>query len=63
MTGLNDRIIANKSVILSLYNPGAKGIYQIKVNVPSHELNVVNIKNANINGDIICANLYDTANC
>jgi hypothetical protein len=62
-TGLSTRLLAGKSVLVSLYNPGPKGTYTVKLKVPPKELNVVRQSNMNVNGDIICNNLKDANSC
>lgn len=63
VTGVSDKILGNKTVLVSFYNPGAKGIFPIRVKVPPHELNIVSSKNVNIGGDVICNNLQDANDC
>ena len=41
VTGLNAKLTAGKTALVSLYNPGAKGTYTIRLKVPNKELNVV----------------------
>ena len=50
-------------MLVSLYNPGSKGTYQIRLRVPGKDLQVVNQKNVAIVGDVVCANLKDTQDC
>ena len=45
--------------MVNLYNPGTKGTYQVKINVPEVDLRIVNSKNEAIKGDVICSNTYD----
>jgi hypothetical protein len=35
----------NKNILIQLYNPGPKGTYQIKLRVPSADLNIVGSNN------------------
>lgn len=63
LTGLSDKILNNKTVLIGLYNPGANGNLPIKIRVPSHELNIFNEKNQTIHGDIFCPNLQNTLDC
>lgn len=63
VTGLSAKLTAGKTVLVSLYNPGAKGTYTIRLKVPNKELNVVSQTNTSIVGDIICSNLKDANDC
>lgn len=63
VTGLSAKLTAGKTVLVSLYNPGAKGTYTIRLKVPNKELNVISQTNASLVGDIICSNLKDATDC
>jgi len=63
VTGLSTRLNAGKTVLVSFYNPGAKGTYPIKLKVPPKELNIVSQNNSNIIGDVACNNLKDKTDC
>jgi hypothetical protein len=63
VTGLSTRLNAGKTVLVSFYNPGAKGTYPIKLKVPPKELNIVSQNNSNIIGDVVCNNLKDKTDC
>lgn len=60
---MSDKIAGGKTVLVNFYNPGAKGSFNVRIKVPSHELNIVSSKNTNIPGDVICNNLKDIADC
>ena len=45
---------------MSLYNPSTAGDRQIKIIVPSHDLKITTSANQTINGDVICANSYNS---
>jgi len=55
-TGLSKRLSAGEKVLVSLYNPGSKGTYSIRLRVPAKDLQVVSHKNEPIKGDVVCAN-------
>jgi hypothetical protein len=55
--------LANKTVLLALYNSGPAQKRQIRIAVPDHDLKVTNWNNTSIPGDVICTNSYDAANC
>ena len=63
VTGLSAKLTAGKTVLVNLYNPGAKGTYTIRLKVPNKELNVVSQTNASLVGDIVCSNLKDATDC
>jgi len=63
MTGIDTLVAANKTILLNLYNPGAKGINQIKIRVPEHEFNVNSLATNNIQGDVVCPNMKDSTDC
>lgn len=63
VTGLSARLNAGKTVLVSFYNPGAKGSYPIKLKVPAKQLNIASQTNQNIAGDVICNNLKDKTDC
>jgi len=54
---------SGKTVLVSLYNPGAAETQIIKLKVPPKELNVVSQQNKVIPADILCANLKDNTDC
>ena len=56
-------ISKNKTILLSLYNPGQAQKREIRVAIPEHELKIVDEKNNQVPGDIFCANLEDISNC
>ena len=62
-SGLSKRLSDGKNVIVSLYNPGGKGTYLIRLRVPALELNILSQANKAIAGDVICANLRDASDC
>lgn len=62
-TGVADKIAANKTVLIALYNSGPAQKRIIKINVPNHDLKVTDWGNTPITGDVMCSNAYDTANC
>lgn len=62
-TGISQKITANKTVLLALYNPGPAQKRQIRIGVPEHDLKVTSWTNTSIPGDVICTNVYDAANC
>ena len=62
-TGLSKRLNDGQKVLGSLYNPGSKGTYPIRLRVPSKDLNVIDQSNKAITGDIVCGNLKDTGDC
>ena len=62
-TGLSKRLNEGQKVLVSLYNPGSKGIYPIRLRVPSKDLNIVDQNNKAVTGDVICGNLKDTSDC
>ncbi len=39
-----------------MYNPAAKGTYQIKLKVPKSDLNVLTVGNQVVKGDVFCPN-------
>ena len=47
-TGLSSSLNAGKTVLVSLYNPGTKGLHIVKLKVPPKELNIVDQDNKNI---------------
>lgn len=62
-TGIAQKILANKTVLLALYNPGTAQKRQIRIPVPDHDLKVTNWANTAVPGDVICTNAYDTTSC
>ena len=55
---------ANQTVLVNLYNPGAKGTYQVKISVPLYDLKIVGIDNKLIQGDVICGDtIKNPQNC
>lgn len=50
-------------MLLALYNPGKAQKRIIRINVPEHDLKIVDEKNSAIQGDIFCGNLYEVGNC
>ena len=62
-TGLSKRLNEGQKVLVSLYNPGSKGIYPIRLRVPSKDLNIVDQNNKSVTGHVICGNLKDTSDC
>lgn len=62
-TGLSKSLNAGQKVLVSLYNPGSKGSYPVRLRVPPRELNVVGQDNSLIAGDVVCGNLRDTSDC
>lgn len=62
-TGLSKRLSNGEKVMVSLYNPGSKGIYSIRLRVPAADLNIVNHENSAVKGDVICGNLKDSSDC
>jgi hypothetical protein len=49
--------------LVSLYNPGPKDTYSIRIKVPPKELDLVISNNQTISGDIICSNTKDQSDC
>ena len=43
-------------MLVNLLNPGAKGTYEIKINIPAYDMNIVGLNNQLIQGDVICGN-------
>jgi hypothetical protein len=62
-TGLSQKLMDGKNVLVSLYNPGSKGTYPIKLRVAPSELNIIDQTNKAILGDVVCANLRDSSDC
>lgn len=62
-TGIAQKITANKTVLLALYNPGPAQKKQIRIPVPDHDLKVTSWTNASVPGDVICTNVNDATNC
>jgi hypothetical protein len=46
-------------VLVSLYNPGSRGFYPVRLKVPKKEINIFSQSNALIAGDVVCGNLKD----
>ena len=63
MTGIDALVSSGKTILINLYNPGAKDTYQIKIRVPEHEFNINSPTINNIQGDVICPNLKDSSDC
>ena len=61
-TGVN-RIQEGRTVLVSLYNPGPKGIYPVRIRTIPHEVDVVDTINRTIPGDIICGNTNNASDC
>jgi hypothetical protein len=61
--GIASTLASNKSVLLNLYNPGAKGTYSIRIKIDEREINIIGSNNTAIAGDIICSNIKDTKDC
>jgi hypothetical protein len=53
----------NKSVLVSLYNPGSKGTYTIRLKVDEREFNIISSNGSTIAGDLICSNVRDVKDC
>jgi hypothetical protein len=62
-TGLSTLLKAGKNVLVSLYNPGSKGSYTIRLKVQAQELNIISTANTFIPGDVACANTRDVNDC
>lgn len=62
-TGVANSIQNGKTVLVSLYNPGAAATRQVKIHVPPKDLKVSGWSNEQIHGDVICGNTYDVNNC
>ena len=58
-TGLSKLLNDGKNVLVSLYNPGSKGTYPIRLRVPPRNLTVLSSSNSLIAGDVVCSNLKD----
>lgn len=63
LTGVSSKLLSGKTVLVSLYNPGARGMYPIRLKVPAKELNIVTQSNDSIGGDVICNNVKDPNDC
>ena len=59
-TGIAASLNANKTVLVSLYNPGQAASRQVKLIVPAHDYKVTASNNQTIHGDVICANTYNS---
>lgn len=46
----------NQTVLVNLLNPGAKGMYEVKINVPAYDLKIVGVNNNLVQGDVFCGN-------
>ena len=62
-TGMSTKLSAGKTVIVALYNPGAKGTYPIKLRVPSMDLDIIAQDNSKVQGDVVCGNFYASNDC
>lgn len=63
VTGLSTALKAGKSVLVSLYNPGSKFDYIVRLKISAQEVNIFSIANTLIPGDVICANTRDASDC
>ena len=61
--GISAVLATNKSVLVSLYNPGPKGTYTIRLKVEEQELNIISSAGTTVAGDLICSNTQDTKDC
>ena len=47
-TGLSQIIKTGKSVLVNLYNPGAKGVLPIRLKVPAQDITILSERNSQI---------------
>jgi len=41
-------------VLVNLLNPGAKGTYEIKINIPAFDIKIIGLSNQLVQGDVVC---------
>jgi hypothetical protein len=61
--GIAQALNANKSVLVSLYNPGSNGTYTVRLKVDEREFNIISSNGSTITGDLICSNVQDVKDC
>lgn len=41
-------------MLVNLLNPGAKGTYEIKINIPAFDIKIMGLDNELVRGDVVC---------